>query len=66
MRNFKMCTLHQLLFRMTKSRRVMWAGHVAGIGTMRNAYKILVGKPDLKRPLRRPTLRLDYNIKMDV
>jgi hypothetical protein len=30
-----------------------WMGHVAQVGEMRNAYKILVGKPDRKRPLRR-------------
>jgi hypothetical protein len=39
-RNFITCTLHQMLI---KSGR--WAGHVACIGEMRNAYKILVGKP---------------------
>jgi hypothetical protein len=31
-----------------------WTGHVAGMGEMRNAYKILVGKPEGMRPLRRP------------
>jgi hypothetical protein len=39
---------------MIKSRRMRWAGHVARIGEMRNAYRILVGKPEGKRPLGRP------------
>jgi hypothetical protein len=34
-----------------KSRRMRWLGHIARVGVMRNAYKILVGKPDWKRPL---------------
>jgi hypothetical protein len=37
--------------------RKRWAGHVAHIGEIRNAYKILVGKPDRKRPLGRPKCR---------
>jgi hypothetical protein len=37
--------------RMTKSRRMRWAGHVARIEAKRNAYRILVGKPEGKRPL---------------
>jgi hypothetical protein len=36
-------------------RRIRWAGHVACMGEI-NAYKILVGKPEGKRPLRRPSL----------
>jgi hypothetical protein len=36
-----------------KSRRMRWAGHVALMGETRNAYKILIGKPEGKRPLRR-------------
>jgi hypothetical protein len=36
--------------RMITSRRMWWAGLVARMGKMRNAYKILVGKPDGKRP----------------
>jgi hypothetical protein len=39
------------IIRMIKSRRMRRAGHVAGIGEKRNAYRILVGKPDGKRPL---------------
>jgi hypothetical protein len=39
--------------RVIKSRRMRWAGHVAHMGEIRNAYNILVGKPEGKRPLRR-------------
>jgi len=39
-------------YRVIKSRRMGWVGHVAHIVEMRNAYKILVGKPEGKRPLR--------------
>jgi hypothetical protein len=39
------------IIRMIKSKRMRWAGHVAGMGAKRNAYRILVGKPDGKRPL---------------
>jgi hypothetical protein len=49
--------------RMTKSRRMRWAGHVARMGE-KNAYRILVGKPEGKRPLGRPRLRWEDNIKM--
>jgi hypothetical protein len=49
-----------------KSRRMRWAGHVARIGEKRNAYRILVGMPEGKRPLRRPRRRWVDNIKMDL
>jgi hypothetical protein len=42
-----------------------WAGHVARMGEKTNAYRILVGKPKSKRPLRRPSRRWVDNIKMD-
>jgi hypothetical protein len=42
---------------MIKSRRMKWAGHVARLGAKRNAYRILVGKPEGKRPVRRPRHR---------
>jgi hypothetical protein len=45
------------IIRMTKSRRIRWAGHVARIGTKRNACRILVGKPERKRPLGRQRYR---------
>jgi len=37
---------------MIKSRRMRWAGHVARMGEERGVYRVLVGKPDGKRPLR--------------
>jgi hypothetical protein len=41
------------IIRTIKSRRMRWAGHVARMGEKRNAYRILVGKPEGKRPLER-------------
>jgi hypothetical protein len=52
------------LIRNVKSRSMRWAGHVARTG--RNAYRILVGKPEGKRPLGRPRRRWEDNIKMDL
>jgi hypothetical protein len=49
---------------MIKSRRMRRAGHVARMGEKRNAYRILVGKPEGKRPLGRPRRRWVDNIKM--
>jgi hypothetical protein len=43
--------------RIIKSRRMRWVGHVAQMGEKRNAYRILVGKPEGKRPLGRPRRR---------
>jgi hypothetical protein len=37
-----------------ESRKMMWEGHVACMGEIRNGYKILIGKPEKKRPLGRP------------
>jgi hypothetical protein len=51
---------------MIKSRRMRWAGHVARMGEKRNAYRILVGKPEVKRPLGIPRRRWVDNIKMDL
>jgi hypothetical protein len=42
------------IIRMIRSRRMKWARHVARMGEVRNAYKILVCKPERNRPLRRP------------
>jgi hypothetical protein len=50
---------------MIKLRRMRWAGHVARIGKKRIAYRILVGKPEGKRPLGRPRRRWVDNIKID-
>jgi hypothetical protein len=52
------------IIRIMKSRGMRWAGHVARMGEMRNAY-ILVGKPDGSKPLGRPRRRCKDNIKMD-
>jgi hypothetical protein len=54
------------IIRMIKSSRMRWAGHVAGMGEKRNAYRILMGKPEGKRPLRRPGHRWEDNIRMDL
>jgi hypothetical protein len=51
--------------RMIKSR-MRWAGHVARMGETRNAYRILVGNPEGKRPLERPRYRWVDNIKIDL
>jgi hypothetical protein len=48
-----------------KSRRMTWAGYVACMGEERGVYRVLVGKPEGKRPLGRPRLRREDNIKMD-
>jgi hypothetical protein len=49
-----------------KSRRMRWVGHVARIGERRNAYRLLVGKPEGTRPLGRPRCRWVDNIMMDL
>jgi hypothetical protein len=54
------------IIRVIKSRRMRWAGHAALMGERRNAYRILVGKPDGKRPLGRLRRRWVDNIKMDL
>jgi hypothetical protein len=51
---------------MINSKRLRWVGHVARMGEKRNEYKILVGKPEEKRPLGRPRFRLLSNIKINV
>jgi hypothetical protein len=50
---------------MIKSRKMRWVGHVTCIGEKRNAYRILVGKPEGNRQLRRPRHRWEDNIRMD-
>jgi hypothetical protein len=49
-----------------RSRRMKWAGHVTGMGEKRNAYRLLMGKPEGKRPLGRPRQRWVDNIRMDI
>jgi hypothetical protein len=55
-----------IIIRTIKSRRMGWAGHVARMGETRNAYRILVGKPEGKRRLGRPRRKWVDNIKMDL
>jgi hypothetical protein len=52
--------------RIIKSRRMRWPGHVARMGEKRNVYRLLVGKPEEKRPLGRPRRRWMDNIMMDL
>jgi hypothetical protein len=54
------------IIRQIKSRRMRWAGLVAHMGEGRNVYRILVGKPEGKRPLERPRRRWEDGIKMDL
>jgi hypothetical protein len=54
------------IIRVIKSRRMRWAGHVARMGEGRGAYRILVGRPERRRPLGKPRRRWEDNIKMDL
>jgi hypothetical protein len=54
------------IVRLIKSRRMRWAGHVARTGEGRGVYRVLVGRPEGKRPLERPRRRWENNIKMDL
>jgi hypothetical protein len=51
---------------MIKSRRMRWEGHVAQMGETRNAYRLLLGKPEGKRPLGRPRRGWLDNIKINL
>jgi hypothetical protein len=55
-----------IIIRILKSRRMRWAGHVARIGEKRNVYRLLVGKPEGKRPLGRPRCRWIDKHRMDL
>ena len=54
------------IVRVIKSRRMRWAGHVARMGEERGVYRVLVGKPEGRRPLWRPRRRWVDNIRMDL
>jgi hypothetical protein len=54
------------IIRQVKSSRMRWAGHVARMGEERKVYKVLVGKPEGKRPLGRPRRRWKDGIRMDL
>ena len=60
------CTPHPIIVRVIKSRRMRWAGHVARTCEEMGAYRVLVGKPEGKRPLGRPRRRWEDNIRMDL
>jgi hypothetical protein len=65
--NEELCDLYSSpsIIRIIKSRRMRWAGHVARM-EKRNAYRLLVGNPEGKRPLGRPRRRWVDNIRMDL
>jgi hypothetical protein len=54
------------IIRHIKSRRMRWAGYVIRVGEGRNLYRVLVGKPEGKRPLVGPRRRWEDGIKMDL
>ena len=54
------------IFRVIKSRRMRWEWHVVRMGERRGVYRILMGKPEGKRPLGRPRRRWKDNSKMDL
>jgi len=54
------------IIRVIKSRRMKWVGYVACMGERRGIYRVLVGKPEGKRPLGRHRRRWEDNIKMDL
>jgi hypothetical protein len=68
LRNEELRDLYSLpsIIRIIKSRRMRWVGHVARMGENRNAYRLLVGKPEGKRPLGRPRRRWVDNSRMDL
>jgi hypothetical protein len=54
------------IIRQIKSRVMRWAGNVARMEEKRKVYKVLVGKPEGKRPLGRPRRRSEDGIRMDL
>jgi hypothetical protein len=54
------------IIRIIKSRTMRWAGYLERMGEKRNAYRLLVGKPEGRRPLGRPRHRWADNIRMDL
>jgi hypothetical protein len=68
LRNEELNDLYSLpnIVRVVKSRRMRWAGQVAGMGEGRGVHRVLMGKPDGTRPLGRPRRRWEDNIKMDL
>jgi hypothetical protein len=64
-KSFIACTNRHVI-RGVKSRRMKWADHVIRTGEVRNAYKILVGETEGKRPLGRSTHGKGGNIRLDL
>jgi hypothetical protein len=54
------------IVRVIKSRRMRWTGHVARMGEGRGVYRVVVGRPERKRPVGRPRRRWEDNIKKDL
>jgi len=54
------------IVRVIKSRRMRWAGHVAHMGEERDVYRLLLGKPEGRRPMGRTRRRWVDNIRMDL
>jgi hypothetical protein len=54
------------IVRVIKSRRMRWAGHLERMGRREVFYRVLVGRPEGKRPLGRPRRRWEDNIKLDL
>ena len=66
--NEELSVLYSLpnIVRVVKSRRMRWAGHVARMGEGRGMHRVLVGKPEGKRPMERPRRRWEDNINRDL
>jgi len=54
------------IVRVSKSKRMIWAGHVARMGESSGVYRVLVGKHEGNKPLGRPRRKWEDNIKMDL
>ena len=59
------CTSHPIVW-VIKSSRMRWVGHVERMGEERGMYRVLVGKPEGRRPMRRPRRGWVGNIRMDL
>ena len=68
LRNEELTDLYSLpnIVRVVKSRRMRWAGHVARMGEEKGVHRVLLKKPEGKRPLWRPRRKWEDNIKMDL
>jgi hypothetical protein len=65
-RKFRLEVYNFFFVRVIKSRRMRWAGHVTLMGEGRGVYRVLIGKPEGKRPLGSPRRRWEDNIKLDL